>query len=104
MEGNATVYCIYMNEVLHANIFFVITSIAVVLFTILVCLVLYHVLKIVKAVRRIVDRVEAGSEVIAEDLENLRDNLNPAKLIGLVMSWMPNARPRRRTRRKSDDE
>lgn len=93
-----------MSEVLHANIFFVIASVGTVVFIILVALVLYHVLKIVKAVRRIVDRVEAGSEVIAEDLENLRDNFNPGRLIQFIMSWMPVQKTRRRRRAKADEE
>lgn len=92
-----------MSEVLHANIFFFITSIAVVLFTILMCVLVYHLIKIVKSIRRIVDRVEAGSEVIAEDLENLRESLNPARLIQFVMSMMPGAAPKRRSRKKSDE-
>ncbi len=61
-----------MSEVLEANIFFFITSIAVIVFTLLLCVVLYHILKIVKSVRRIIERVEAGSEVIAEDAAHMR--------------------------------
>lgn len=97
-------YTVTMSEVLHANIFFIIASVGTVVFIMLVALVLYHVLKIVKAVRRIVDRVEAGSEVIAEDLESLRDNLNPGRLIQFIMSWMPVAKTRRHRRTKTDEE
>lgn len=78
-----------MNEVLHANIFFIIASVGVILFTLITALVLYHVLKVVKTVRRIVERVERGSEVLAEDIEDLRGNLNPTKLIGFIMSFIP---------------
>lgn len=78
-----------LNEVLHANIFFIIASVGVILFTLITALVLYHVLKVVKAVRRIVERVERGSEVLAEDIEDIRDNLNPTKLIGFIMSFIP---------------
>jgi len=90
-----------MTEVLHANIFFIITSIAVVLFTLLVCVLLYHLIKIVKAIRRIVDRVEAGSEVLADDIDNIRSALNPAKLIQFVMNFVPGATSSRKSRRKS---
>lgn len=92
-----------MNEVLHANIFFVITSVAVVLFTLLVCVLLYQLIKITKSIRRIVERVEAGSEVLAEDMENIRASLNPARLIQFVMSFMPGAAPKRRSRKKKDE-
>lgn len=61
-----------MNEILHANIFFIIASIATVCFSVLVCIVLYHVIKIMKLVREILTKLEAGSEVLAEDLAHMR--------------------------------
>ncbi len=81
---------------MQANIFFIIASIGVVVFTILTCLLLYQLIRIAKLVRQIVERVEAGSEVLAEDLDNLRDNLNPKRLISFIMSLMPGGKPRRR--------
>ena len=93
-----------MTEVLHANIFFVIASVGVVALTILACVLLYQVIKIVRSIRRIVDRVEAGSEVLAEDIENIRENLNPAKLVTFVMNLIPGmSMPRRRTRKRAKD-
>lgn len=92
-----------MTEVLQANIFFIITSIAVVVFTLLVCVLVYHLIKIVRAIRRIVDRVEAGSEVLAEDMENIRSSLNPAKLVQFVMGFVPGAKThKKRSRTKSE--
>jgi hypothetical protein len=61
-----------MNEILHANIFFVIASIATVCFSILICFVLYQVIKIMKLVRSILERIESGSEVLASDLAHIR--------------------------------
>jgi hypothetical protein len=78
-----------MTEILQANIFFFITTVAVILFTLLLCVAVYQVIKILKAVRRIVDRVEEGSEVIAGDIENIRTSFNPAKLISFIMGMMP---------------
>ena len=89
-----------MNEILQTNVFFVITSIAVVLFTLLVCVLLFHLIKITKSIRRIVDRVEAGSEVLADDLENIRTSLNATKLVKLVMSFVPGSKPKRRSAKK----
>jgi len=91
-----------MTEVLHANIFFFITSVAVVLFTLLLCILLYHLIKIVRSVQRIVERVEAGSEVIAEDLEHIRSSLNPTWIIQFIMSMIPGAKPRSRRRKTKD--
>jgi len=80
-------YC--MSEVLQANIFFFITSVAVILFTLLLCIALYHVVKILKSIRRVMEKVEAGSEVIAEDLSNIRDYFKEggfiSQLLGLFM-------------------
>ncbi len=61
-----------MNEVLHANIFFFITGIAVIVFSSLLCVALFHGIKAIKSLRRILDRVEEGTEVIAEDLQQMR--------------------------------
>jgi hypothetical protein len=62
-----------MNEILHANIFFVIASIASVIFCILTSIILYHVMKIMRSIRSIIERIEAGSEVIAEDFAHVRE-------------------------------
>lgn len=61
-----------MSEVLQTNIFFLITGIAVIVFTVLFSVVLYHTIKILKSVRRIIERVEEGSETIAADIQNIR--------------------------------
>ncbi|MEZ4195259.1 MAG: hypothetical protein R3B53_02565 [Candidatus Paceibacterota bacterium] len=62
-----------MNEILHANIFFFIASIATVCFSILVCIALYHFIKAMKSVRAILTKLEEGSEVLAEDLAHVRE-------------------------------
>jgi hypothetical protein len=64
----------------------------VVIFILLTSLILYHVFKVVKAIRRIVERVERGSEVLAEDIDDIRNNLNPTRLINFVMSFIPGMR------------
>lgn len=74
---------------MQANIFFYIASAATVLFTIFLCILLYHVIKIVKAIRRIVARVDAGSEVLASDIEELRSNFNLTRLLSFVMKVVP---------------
>lgn len=92
-----------MSEVLHANIFFFITSVAVVIFTILCCVVLFYVIKIVKAVRRIVERIEEGSEVIAEDISQLRKFFAEGSLVSHIIGIFMNTRSRR-SRREGEDE
>lgn len=91
-----------MNEVLHANIFFIIASIATVVFFIITSMILYHVLKVVKKIRLIVDRIESGSEMIAEDISNLRDAVVDggffARIIQFIMGLQGSGS--KRTRRK----
>lgn len=91
-----------MTEVLQANIFFVIASVATVLFTILVCVILYHVLKVVRSVRRMVERVEAGSEMIAEDVEQFRSFVLKGSLVSQLINFFMGVR--RKTRRTRDVE
>lgn len=81
-----------MDEVLHANIFFVIASVATVLFTIIVCFILYQVWRIVKLVRQIVERMEAASQVIAKDAAEVHKFMENgggmfAKLFSLILSF-----------------
>ncbi len=85
-----------MNEILHANIFFVIASVATVLFCVFVCFILYHAYKIVRSLRRIVERIEEGSEVIADDVAFVRNFMRGgvARILGLF-----GASPRARSRK-----
>ena len=93
-----------MTEILHANIFFVIASVATIVFCLLICVLLYHIIKIVRSIRRIVERVESGSEALASDIEDLRANLNPARLFGFIMNIVPTPDGKRRRGDDGDDE
>lgn len=85
-----------MSEVLQANIFFFITGIAVIVFTLLLCIALYHLIIILKSVRRVIDRIEEGSEMIAEDFQNLRTHFAEEGLIATILRAV-------RGRRKTED-
>ena len=92
-----------MNEILHANIFFVIASVATVIFCIMVCVILYHVIKITKSIRSIVERVEAGSEAIAGDIEQVREYVSSGRLFSRIIKFFmgaSNVTKKRRTKRK----
>lgn len=43
-----------------------------IVFTSLLCVALFHGIKVLKSLRRIMDRVEEGTEIIAEDMQNVR--------------------------------
>lgn len=90
-----------MNEVLHANIFFLIASIATVVFCVLVSLVLYQVLKITKSIRSIVERIEAGSEMIAEDITRVRELIVSGGVISHVIKFFMGRFGSRGSKRRS---
>lgn len=92
-----------MTEVLHANIFFFIASVGVIIFVILVSIALYQVVKILKAVRRIVDRVEEGSETIAEDVSQLRSYVVSGSLFSQIIGFFMGTQASRR-KKKRDTE
>jgi len=91
-----------MNEILHANVFFVIASIATVLFAVIICLILYQVLKLVRTVRRIADRIELASEQVAGDMAEMRALFYNNGIIARVIGFM--AGTKHRTRRSRDDD
>lgn len=62
-----------MGEILQTNLFFFITGSAVIIITVFLSIVLYHLIKAVRSVRRIIERIEAGSEVLADDLDHVRN-------------------------------
>lgn len=61
-----------MSEVLQANVFFFITAAAVIVLTVFLSIALFHIIKITRSIRRIVERIEIGSEVLADDMEKVR--------------------------------
>lgn len=92
-----------MNEILQANVFFVIASIGTVVFIVLLSVALYHVIKVIRSIRRIVERIEVGSETVAEDLRELRASLSPTRILSLL-AGLTGLRPARRSRRIVDEE
>lgn len=92
-----------MNEILHANIFFFIASLATVCFCVLVSLVLYQLLKIMQSIRAILTRVEEGSEVLAEDLAQIRAVIVEggivSRLIGMFFGGAKSSTAPKRKRR-----
>ncbi len=93
-----------MNEILHANIFFVIASIGTVFFLLLTSVILFHAIKIIKSIRRIVEKIELGSEVLASDVANLRSQIMSGGIVSRLFSLFVGSdffggreRPKRKT-------
>lgn len=91
-----------MNEILHANIFFIIASVATVVFCVIVSLILFQVFKLVKSARRIVERIESASEQVADDIAHAREVFYNGGMIARVMGFMAGARRKTRRRGESD--
>ncbi len=64
-----------MNETLHANIFFFITSVAVLAITAALLIVLWYVIAILREVRKITLRVRKASDNLEKDIDYLRQEI-----------------------------
>lgn len=97
-----------MNEILHANIFFIIASVATVVFCILISIALYQVIKILKLIRSITERIEAASELVAEDVAHVREFVKSGgvftRVLGFIMGSQFAGRNKRQARDEDDDE
>jgi len=94
-----------MNEVLHANIFFIIASVASVIFAIITCLILYQIYKIVRIIRSILERVETASEVVAKDVSDMHSFVaNGGGLFTKILNIIISAVGEQRSRRKRSQE
>ena len=86
-----------MTETLQANVFFFITALAVVVFTVFLCVAMYLVIRILKAVRHITERIDEGSETIVEDAKQLRRYVVEGSLISQVIGlFVKSKRSRKR--------
>lgn len=90
-----------MDEVLLTNVFFIITGTAVIICTMLLCVALFYIIKVVRTLRRIVDAIEAGAEVIAEDMQQIRTFFTQDGLVARLVAMVAGRRRKgTRTSRK----
>ncbi|MEK7641843.1 MAG: hypothetical protein AAB365_02505 [Patescibacteria group bacterium] len=64
-----------MQTLIHADIFFFVTTIVVILFGIGAVIALVYIIKILALLKDIATTVKTGSGLIAEDIEELRDRV-----------------------------
>lgn len=95
-----------MNEVLLTNVFFIITGTAVIICTMLLCVALFYIIKVVRTLRRIIDAVEAGAEVIAEDMQQIRAFFTQDGLVARLVAMVAGRRRKntRTSRRQAESE
>jgi hypothetical protein len=64
-----------MTEVVHADVFFFITAVAVVVLSVLAAVLLYYAIGIAREVRTVVVQVRKASDDLSRDLDVLRSSL-----------------------------
>lgn len=78
-----------MQEFIKADIFFFITAIAVVLITIGIGVALFYIVRILRNIRDVTERVDEGSKVLAEDLSELRGTIKREGFVwGHIFSFL----------------
>lgn len=87
-----------MSEVLQTNVFFIITSIAVVVITVMIGIALYYIIRILRAVRDVAERVRHGSELLAEDAATFRRDVLTGNLFSKIFSHIRTMAGMRKTR------
>lgn len=95
-----------MSEVLQANVFFFIASIATCVFCIMFSMILFQFYKIAKAIRSILDRIEQASEVVAEDVAHVRQLVASGGLLSRVLNFILGSKktsPRARCKTRSSN-
>lgn len=99
-----------MSSFLQADIFFFITTIAVIIFGVILGFSGYYLIKILKNLREMTDTVHEEVRLIKQDIDDLRsgvrDRLEVAErspltsIIGSVISHVRGNKPKRKTTRK----
>lgn len=89
-----------MNTLIHADIFFFTTTIIFIVMGILASIALYYVIGILKNVRDVSDTVKESSDILAEDIKALREQVKEKglkissfiKLFGTITSFWRRSR------------
>ncbi len=92
-----------MSEVLQANIFFYIASVATVIFCIVVTMILFQFYKVMKTVRSILERIDSASDVVAEDVAHVRRLIATGGLVSTIMGLVFGAKKKKRTKSTEGD-
>lgn len=64
-----------MDDISLVHIFFMITGTAVIIITIMLAIGLLYVISFVRTVRRVAKTAQRATELVSEDISDLRDNI-----------------------------
>lgn len=73
-----------MNTLIHANIFFFISSIGFIIFFILIAMILASVLRLTKKVERIAEKVEKKVDAFGDEAEELIADLQDSLIFRML--------------------
>ena len=76
-----------MQDIIHADIFFFITSIAVVIFTIIAAIVGMYMIGIMRDVRQITRRVRDGVEHVSASAEKIVDDVRNDGIVSTISKF-----------------
>ena len=101
-----------MSEVVHADIFFFISSLAVICITIALLVLLYYIIPIARDARAIVAKLRKAGDEVEKDFEALRSSLREEgtkgkTILNLVFGFIaralrPSAAPKPRAKKTPD--
>ena len=100
-----------MRELMKADIFFFVTTIVVILVSIGVIVALYYIVRILRNVHDVTERVDEGTQALGEDLSAVRTTLKSQgfawkhvlAFLGKHARWFPGKpRPSRRSSGKEE--
>lgn len=87
-----------MTDVMQADIFFFIASVATVIFLLLVAIILFQIYKVVRLIRSVLERIESASEVVAEDAAHIRQIITSGGVVASIMKLFMGQRKRKKSR------
>jgi hypothetical protein len=84
-----------MDSVLTSDIFFFITSIAVAIVTTLIVILLVSIIRLVRNISGIVERVREGTDALSEDMGAVRSKLKEKGLMSALIVTIMHAASKR---------
>lgn len=82
-----------MDTIIHADIFFFITTIAVIVVSIFIIIALFYLIKTLRQFKRFTDAVERGLDGASDDLKEMRERIMDSFLFNLLF-------PRKKRKKK----
>lgn len=75
-----------MNEVLLANLFFIITGSAVLVVATFACIVCYHVITVTKKTQALLERLETSAGALLEEAKTVRERIMHGAVLGRALA------------------